>query len=53
MKETHTGWTAQEDAALTFAASEARRQRKPLKTAFDAIAIETISETQATAKPML
>jgi hypothetical protein len=41
MKETHTGWTAQEDAALTFAASEARRQRKPLKTAFDAIAIET------------
>ncbi|MBR0508143.1 MAG: hypothetical protein IJJ86_05995 [Clostridia bacterium] len=41
MKETHTGWTAQEDAALAFAAAEARRQRQPLKTAFDAIALET------------
>jgi hypothetical protein len=41
MKETHTGWTAQEDAALTLAAAEARKKQRPLKTAFDAIAVKT------------
>ncbi len=41
MKETHTGWTAQEDDALALAAAEALRERRPLKTAFNAIAVET------------
>ena len=41
MKGTHMGWTEEEDAALLRAAIDARRAHLPLKTAFDAIALET------------
>ncbi len=41
MKGTHTGWTEQEDAALLERVLDARRMRKPLKTAFDAVAETT------------
>ena len=41
MKGTHTGWTEQEDAALLERVLDARRKRKPLKTAFDAVAETT------------
>ena len=41
MKGTHTGWTEQEDAALLERVLDARRTRKPLKTAFDAVAETT------------
>lgn len=37
----HTGWTQAEDEALKKAASDARKKRLPLKTAFDTIAAET------------
>ena len=38
MKELHAGWTDAEEAALLKAAADARKERLPLKTAFDAIA---------------
>lgn len=41
MKGTHTGWTEQEDQALLQTVLDARRTRRPLKTAFDAIAEQT------------
>ena len=41
MKGTHTGWTEQEDNALLKTVRDARRMRRPLKTAFDAIAAQT------------
>ena len=41
MKELHAGWTDAEDAALLKAAADARKDRLPLKTAFDAIACAT------------
>ena len=41
MKGTHTGWTEQEDRALLEGVLDARRSRKPLKTAFDAVAETT------------
>ena len=41
MKGTHTGWTEQEDAALLERVLDARRSRRPLKTAFDAVAETT------------
>lgn len=41
MKEPNTGWTDEEDQKLLEAAADARRERLPLKTAFDAIASET------------
>ena len=41
MKETHSGWTEEEDAALLRAALDARRTRLPLKTVFDTIAEQT------------
>ena len=41
MKGTHAGWTETEDAALLKAAAAARKDRLPLRTAFDAIARAT------------
>ena len=41
MKEIHAGWTETEDAALLKAAAAARRDRLPLRTAFEAIARAT------------
>lgn len=39
MKGTQRGWTAEEDAALLKATDAARKQRLPLKNAFDAVAV--------------
>ena len=38
MKEPHSGWTDAENTALLQAITDARKDRLPLKTAFDAIA---------------
>lgn len=39
MKDNPRGWTGEEDAALLRATDAARRQRLPLKNAFDAVAV--------------
>ena len=41
MKENHTGWTDQENAALLKCVLDARKTRQPLRIAFDTIAAQT------------